>query len=797
MSSRPNQPVSRPVAIALCLMLASFAAMVLLAASAHAANYRMVLCAADNGSNSYDTATNTASAQHPGGIFDFVNACGPAPDPAGDKAWLRIAEHEASGTAGLNAYGSISWTVPPWVAILGGGGYTREPDSFNDGWRGRFWAEGFDGSGPNNILMQGAGVENSGINASPTFTFNPHLWPFGSYGYYRRFIFELTCMRPAGCDRAGYNAVDANTIVLTLADVSPAQVNFTDTGSAFMQGRWVKGVQNVNWDSFDLGSGIRLEQLSVDGAPHNTVDRGWQCSLGSSPQNTEFARVFQPCPTYGPYEHSYPLDTATLGDGAHSVRVCARDYAQFQGLDGTKGESCEERTVRFDNHAPGTPVNLQVSSANPARYLDHFGAGFSLPADPGSPITSVHYDVIDANGNVVKPAQELKGINPTAIPSIAGPAQAGDYRVRVWLEDEVGHVGPAASAPIPHDTVPPAAPQGLSVTPPDTSRASEGFDVRWHNIQDNGSPIDAAHYQVLNGAGAVVVPTQTVRGDGPEDIASLDTPADRGDFTLRLWLTDAEGNVGAPVSAPLSYECVRSSARGGVQLSATIDGSKERLVEQDQGATLRGSLLGTQGGIAGASLCVFGHTAGDTDRKFLGIALTDSGGEYRFALAAGPSRTFSAVYRPGQRQLSAEATLKTRVKPTLRARKAVIRNGEVAHLEGEIPGPHNDDVTIVIQVRQGKGWLAFRRYRTRNGGHYEADYPFRRTTRPTTYEMRAQVRETGSLPYVEGDSDPLFLRVLPRRKIRKYCVRKKQARHEGKVKTPQQPQCPINRTPRS
>lgn len=111
--------------------------------------------------------------------------------------------------------------------------------------------------------------------------------------------------------------------------------------------------------------------------------------------------------------------------------------------------------------------------------------------------------------------------------------------------------------------------------------------------------------------------------------------------------------------------------------------------------------------------------------------------------------------------------MKTRVHPSLRARKAVIRNGQVAHLEGQIPGPRNDDVVIVIQVRQGKGWLAFRRYRTRDGGHYEAAYPFHRTTRPTTYEFRAQVRESGGYPYLEGDSDPIALRVLPKGRHRR------------------------------
>jgi hypothetical protein len=151
----------------------------------------------------------------------------------------------------------------------------------------------------------------------------------------------------------------------------------------------------------------------------------------------------------------------------------------------------------------------------------------------------------------------------------------------------------------------------------------------------------------------------------------------------------------------------------------------------------------------------------DGGRDFVGVAMTDQGGTYRFPIAAGPSREAIVIHRADQRQIRASATLHTVVHPTLRARKTVIRTGESASFEGEIPGPHNDNVTIVLQVRSGQGWLAFRRYRSRDGGHYEFSYPFTRTSRPTNYEMRAQVRESGGFPYEEGDSDPVVIRVLP------------------------------------
>ena len=474
------------------------AALALGAATAHAANYRMLLCAGNNGSNGYDIATNTASGANPGGIFHFVNYCGPAPDPAGDNAWLRIEENQSGGNAGETAYGSISWTVPPWVAIIAGGGYTREPGSFNDGWRGRFWAEGFDGS-TNNILMQGSGVQNGscgGVCWATTSTFASHLWPFSGYGYYRRFVFEMTCFRPAGCDRSGWNAVDADTIHLTLVNVSPVDLHLTDTGAPLLGGQWVRGTQTATYSWSEVGSGIRMEWIDIDGARRFTIDHAGECDIGWSGASGEFARQFSPCVEAAGIGRSYGFDTASLPDGAHTLQACGQDYSQYQGLDGTGGASCDARTIRTDNTPPGKPAALAIRSANPNRYLDHFGATFSLPPDPGSPIAKVHYRILNAANEVVAPEKVLSGTNPTEVANIEAPAKADAYRLQVWLEDSVGFSGQPAEVAIPHDTTPPAAPQELQVGGSGTRWLSKGRraldERRRRRLADRRRPLPAA-----------------------------------------------------------------------------------------------------------------------------------------------------------------------------------------------------------------------------------------------------------------------------------------------------------------
>jgi hypothetical protein len=757
MSSQSSGPGRNPVAIALCLFAVAFMMAIASAATAQAAFYDVVFCAGGNGSG------NPVPGARPG-FFDWGTDCGESPSyPSEGKHYLRLNEN-TGGAAGHNDEVSLSWYAPPHTSIVAGGGYTRMPESFNQGWRARFWGEDW-GGGVHNILIQGVGIEGTGEfpwitkNTHPIFA--AHLWPFGGWDDYKRFVFGLACVRPAGCDRSGINAVDANTFTLVVNDKADPHVSFVD--GATVRGDWVRGYQALSWREADEGSGLRFSRLGADGGvfADGTIDyqANGGCRIGYRDGGREFGKGFQPC-TPGPYQRWYGLETKRLSDGQHTLSICLQDYGQYKA----STETCDRRTIRTDNTAPGKPASLTVTSANPERYLDRFGATFSLPPNQGSPVAKVHYDVVDAAGKVVVAQKTLSVTDPTSLPNVAGPQTAGDYRLRVWLEDQVGHVGPAALAPIPHDTTPPAAPQALSVTAPRTPRSQEGFDLRWRNIVDAGSPIALARYEVLNAGGGVVVPARTLSGENLERATDIETPPGSGTYSLRLWLIDAEGNVGAPVSAPLSYECVRSEVQGGVGLNAGFGeggGEGEQIVPQGSGATIGGVLRGADGGLAGAPLCVVGRVITGGPREVLGIAVSGEDGRFQIAAPPGPSRTFEVLYRPGQRQISAAATLYTRVRPSFEVKSKLVRNGQYARFYGAIPGPNNDRVVVVLQVKQGKGWRVFRRYRTRDDGRYVLRYRFRRTTAPSAYVMRAQVRSTVGYPYLQGNSRQRTVSVLP------------------------------------
>ena len=294
----------------------------------------MLLCAGNNGSNGFDTATNTASGTNPGGIFSFENYCGPAPDPAGNSAFLRIAENQSGGNAGNTAYGSDLLDRH----ALGRDRrrrrlHPRAQRSFNDGWRGRFWAEDFGGGG-HNILMQGSGVANGslgGIGWATTSTFASHLWPFGGYGDYRRFIFEMTCFRPAGCDRAGWNAVDANTIHPDPRRPPGPDVSFVDGPT---RPRRVGARQpGALLARTDQGSGLRFSRLKVDGATRGdgTIDYAGQRRLRHRLDRRPAASspaASTPAPA-APTSAGTASTPQSIPDGAHGLAICLQDYGQY------------------------------------------------------------------------------------------------------------------------------------------------------------------------------------------------------------------------------------------------------------------------------------------------------------------------------------------------------------------------------------------------------------------------------------------------------------------------------------
>jgi len=403
------------------------------AARAGAAQYQVMLCSGNAASGGLAGDSSNWSK------LTAVDHCGQPnnQDPPGESAYVRLYE-TTSGSVAENAYSQVYWASPAWTSFRQAGGLTREPSSFNAGWRARFAGIRYDGSAFAS-LNQGCGLGNSGADANCQDAFGTHYWPWAYQERFGVFAFQLICVRPAGCDAAGLNEADANGFRFVMSDDQDAQVSFTG-GGAMLAGQWVRGAQPVAWQVSDAGSGMRAERLTVGGIDLDGVDWSGVCNLQGQNGQT-WGRALSPCPPGGPWGRNYTLDTARLGDGPHPLTVCAQDFAQWQGLNGTGGQSCQTATIRTDNTAPVAPSNLAVRQTSG----QHFSASWSNPDQgAGSPIASAHYEISEIGGSYDSGEQVAAGAGISSL-DLSVPHD-GDYRLRVWLGDAAGNADPARAA---------------------------------------------------------------------------------------------------------------------------------------------------------------------------------------------------------------------------------------------------------------------------------------------------------------------------------------------------------------
>jgi len=340
------------------------------------------------------------------------------------------------------------------------------------------------------------------------------------------------------------------------------------------------------------------------------------------------------------------------------------------------------------------------------------------------------------------------------------------------------------------DNTAPTPPESLDAVSPRIPRSVVPNDIDWKNPGngDPGAPIRESIYEIVNQNGTVVVPAQTVKVDGPasvsaesvhaenvEAIPTLKTPEQGGNFTLRTRLVDAVGHVSGVSTVPLHYSCENAGGalpETNVALGLLRQGQDETaatarlaLVQGDKAALL-GRVRGPGGmPVDSATTCVDAKPVTDPQLETLAKVDTDEEGEYRIPLPAGPSRNLVAVVRQGHRESwSDQALTRVRVKPQLKIKRKRIRAGQMLHFTGKIPGPHADRVTVVLQAKVGKGWQAFRYYRTGRQGRYHLKYRPRASglTRPTKFVVRAIVPRQSGYPYQQGSSTWRTIVIRPR-----------------------------------
>jgi hypothetical protein len=95
----------------------------------------------------------------------------------------------------------------------------------------------------------------------------------------------------------------------------------------------------------------------------------------------------------------------------------------------------------------------------------------------------------------------------------------------------------------------PAEPGAPGVVGGEGWRRTNGFVVKWSN-PGSAAPIDRAFYELCRADGSGCTTDSQANAGGIEQLSNVQVPGP-GDYTIRVWLEDAAGNVSDAKSAPL------------------------------------------------------------------------------------------------------------------------------------------------------------------------------------------------------------------------------------------------------
>jgi hypothetical protein len=176
---------------------------------------------------------------------------------------------------------------------------------------------------------------------------------------------------PGPCPAGGGSRVAIHRLDAELSDRLDPTLVGTPSGDLLQAGRAVAGTRSIAFSATDRGGGVYLATLEVDGAAAVTQvvdDNDGRC-------REPFAASV-PCRLTA--SGSIALDTATLPDGVHSVRLVVTDatgtnavtYGPFQITTRNQSPGCDPAVTRAI-----TPVSARFRGSRPTRLTRHRGRG--------------------------------------------------------------------------------------------------------------------------------------------------------------------------------------------------------------------------------------------------------------------------------------------------------------------------------------------------------------------------------------------------------------------------------------
>jgi hypothetical protein len=380
-----------------------------------------------------------------------------------------------------------------------------------------------DGQGGRSYLFQGHLGDQSWYSPSGLSGPVGRSWSAGASGFdARRVGFHLRCGPGFSCTQGIYAdlRLRGRSFDFTLRDDTAPVV--AAPGGTLVAGGWRRGTQSLAFAAEDSGGGLTAVEAAFDDGTELRSPSGCTIVAGS------YARL-QPCPLQR--VGAWTIDTAGLPDGARRVELRATDA----------GGTTTRRTfeVSVDNHAPAMPREASVVGGDGWRAANGFELVWENPAGQHAPIARARWQACPAGGATLAGCVdgERQGVGVTASGPIALPG-AGEWDVRVWLEDAAGNADretATAARRLRYDPDPPT----LRFLP-----ADRGAPERFHAIVHDLSGIATALVELRRYGSDRWTALPTDR-HGELLVAA---PAERqlagGTFDVRVRATDAAGNEG-------------------------------------------------------------------------------------------------------------------------------------------------------------------------------------------------------------------------------------------------------------
>lgn len=451
------------------------------------------------------------------GRFDHASGC--SDPPGGEYAGLYLRDTLNIGTnapSGTSAY----WTfAAPATTTISAITYSRHLRTFgDDGWRAELLAD----NSPLEVC-QTSGIETQcdrGTTGGASVSFSGLIAAQLQVGG------RCAPQAPAtSCTHGG-------TLHRLITTIYGASVTLSDTtfpsvstmGGSIAAGGWLRGPQTVTASGSDATGVSRLELLEGSAA------------LRDDQRSCDYTKP-APCTNPGgQVDASWaPLNTATLTDGSHLLRVRVRDAA---------GNATESSSISIDtdNTAPAAPVSLAAGGGSAWSPTATRALAWALPSGQAAPIT----------GAIVTSCLAVS-CTTTAAPSTTSASvelpSPGEWTAAVHLADEAGNTDQANAATVTlrYDPDAPAAPT-LGGPQPGQTSSFPSFSVPI-TISDPGpAPLELPVAELCHAGGSACA------GVDGEQANRVDfTVPGPGTWMLRVRARDAAGNLSDAASTTVNY----------------------------------------------------------------------------------------------------------------------------------------------------------------------------------------------------------------------------------------------------